>query len=65
MNFNKNFFEPIIEEDDADIHNIIDYETKQQLKARGRHLTKMDSMGRLGIVPGMDKETVISPRFKK
>ena len=65
IDFNKRFFEPIIEEEDIEHKTDLVIHTKDNIKSKGRHLGRFESTGRIGIVPNMDKETVVSDTFKK
>lgn len=65
LDFNKKFFAPILEEDDLNKKTEYAIQTKENIKAKGRHLARLDTNSRIGIVPGMDKETADNDVFKE
>lgn len=64
IDFNKKFFAPILEEEDLGKLNDQIIHAKENIKVKGRHLARLDTMGRIGIVPNMDKETADHNAFK-
>ena len=65
IDFNKKFFAPIIEEDDIGRRRTNNLSNaKENIKSKGRHLARLNTMGRIGIVPNMDKETADNDAFK-